>query len=234
MCMSVQLDCLCGLVVRVPGYRSRGPGFHSQRHQIFWEVAGLEPGPLSLVSTTEQLHGRNSSGSGLKNWEYRRGDPLRWPRNTLYPQKLAITSPTHGGHSVGIVRLRTKAKEFVLFVCTAYAGIILMSIWIQGLRLPLPRVVWFNTTSFCLNEERRKQNQFPKSCSFKKLEWWAISKILVQISLYICGHFMQQVYHISRNRIHRSEKPLRKIVIQSWYILEHSSDDLVLTFQNTI
>jgi hypothetical protein len=37
-----------------------------------------------------------------------RGDPLRWPRDTLYPQKLALTSPTSGGRSVGIVRLRTK------------------------------------------------------------------------------------------------------------------------------
>jgi hypothetical protein len=30
----------------------------------------------------------------------------------LYPQKLALTSPTGGGHSVGIVRSRTKATEF--------------------------------------------------------------------------------------------------------------------------
>jgi hypothetical protein len=37
-----------------------------------------------------------------------RRDPLRWPRDTLYPQKLALTSPTCGGRSVGIVRLRTK------------------------------------------------------------------------------------------------------------------------------
>jgi hypothetical protein len=36
------------------------------------------------------------------------GDPLRWPRDTPYPQKLALTSPTRGGRSVGIVRLRTK------------------------------------------------------------------------------------------------------------------------------
>jgi hypothetical protein len=49
------LDRLCGLVVRVPGYRSRGPGF------------GLERGPLSLVSTIEELLGRNSSGSSLEN-----------------------------------------------------------------------------------------------------------------------------------------------------------------------
>jgi len=30
----------------------------------------------------------------------------------LYPQKLALTSPTGGSRSVGIVRMRTKATEF--------------------------------------------------------------------------------------------------------------------------
>jgi len=30
----------------------------------------------------------------------------------LYPQKLALTSPTGGGRSVGIVRVRAKATEF--------------------------------------------------------------------------------------------------------------------------
>jgi hypothetical protein len=30
----------------------------------------------------------------------------------LYPQKLALTSPTGGGRSVGIVRSRTKAMVF--------------------------------------------------------------------------------------------------------------------------
>jgi len=34
----------------------------------------------------------------------------------LYPQKLALTSPTGGGHSVGIVCLRTKATEFSFFI----------------------------------------------------------------------------------------------------------------------
>jgi len=32
----------------------------------------------------------------------------------LYPQKLAPTSPTGGGRSVGIVRVRTKATEFLV------------------------------------------------------------------------------------------------------------------------
>jgi len=34
----------------------------------------------------------------------------------LYPQKLALTSPTGGGRSVGIVRSRTKATEFSLYI----------------------------------------------------------------------------------------------------------------------
>jgi hypothetical protein len=46
-------DRLCGLVVRVPGYRRQGPGFDSLRYQIFREVVGLERNPLSLVSTIE-------------------------------------------------------------------------------------------------------------------------------------------------------------------------------------
>jgi hypothetical protein len=47
------LDRLCGPVVRVLDYRSRGPGFDSLALQK--KVVGLEPGPLSLVSTTEEL-----------------------------------------------------------------------------------------------------------------------------------------------------------------------------------
>jgi hypothetical protein len=59
-------DRFCGLVVRVPGYRCRDHGFDSRRYQIFLEVVGLEWGPLSLVSTIEELLGRKSSGYGLE------------------------------------------------------------------------------------------------------------------------------------------------------------------------
>jgi hypothetical protein len=48
-----------------------------------------------------------SSGSGQENRINDRVGPLRWPRDTHYPQKLALTSPTSGGRSVDIVRLRT-------------------------------------------------------------------------------------------------------------------------------
>jgi hypothetical protein len=46
-------DRLCGLVVRVLGYRSGGPG--SIPGTTRKKVVGLERGPLSLVSTTEEL-----------------------------------------------------------------------------------------------------------------------------------------------------------------------------------
>jgi hypothetical protein len=110
-------DRLCALVVRVSGYISTGPRFDSRHYQIFWEVVDLERGPLSLKSTIEELLVKNSSGSRIENREYARGDQLLSPRDILYPQELALTSPTSGGRSVDIVRLRTKATEFVCLFC---------------------------------------------------------------------------------------------------------------------
>jgi hypothetical protein len=77
---------------------------------------GLARGPLSLVRIIEELLDWKSSGFGQENRINDRGDPLRWPRDTLYPQKLALTSPTSGGRSVGIVRLRTKGHGVYLFI----------------------------------------------------------------------------------------------------------------------
>jgi hypothetical protein len=87
-------------------------GFDFRQHQTFWEVVGLERGPISLVSTTGELLDRTSSGSCLENREYGRMDPSRWPRDTLYPQKFALTSLTSGGRSGGIVRSRTQTTQF--------------------------------------------------------------------------------------------------------------------------
>jgi hypothetical protein len=64
------IDRLCGLVVRVPSYGSRGPG--SIPHFL-----GLERGPLSLVSTTEELLERKISGPGLEIREYGLRNPSR-------------------------------------------------------------------------------------------------------------------------------------------------------------
>jgi hypothetical protein len=62
--VSVFGDHLCGLVVRVLGYRSGGPGSipgttrFSGKKKRKKTVVGLERGPLSLVSTTEELFDR--------------------------------------------------------------------------------------------------------------------------------------------------------------------------------
>jgi hypothetical protein len=49
-----KFDRLCGLVVRVLGYRSGGPGSIAGTTRKK-RAMGLERGPLSLVSTTEEL-----------------------------------------------------------------------------------------------------------------------------------------------------------------------------------
>jgi hypothetical protein len=59
---SNNFELFCGLVVTFPGYRSRGPGFDSQRYQISW-VVGLEQGLLSLVRIIEELLERKVADS---------------------------------------------------------------------------------------------------------------------------------------------------------------------------
>jgi hypothetical protein len=58
---------LCGLVVRVSGYRSRDVGFDSRALPDFLRSKGLERDPLSLVRTIEELLEWKSSGSGPVN-----------------------------------------------------------------------------------------------------------------------------------------------------------------------
>jgi hypothetical protein len=53
------------------------------------------------------------SARTFRNVTYR---PVTRPRGTLYPQKLALTSPTSGGLSVGISSLAAQATEIVFFL----------------------------------------------------------------------------------------------------------------------
>jgi hypothetical protein len=92
------------LQIRRPGFDSR----HYQKKSNGSETGSIQPREYNWGATWWK-----SSGSCLENREYGRKDPSRWPRGTLYPQKLAITSPTSGGRSVGIVRSRTQAMEFL-------------------------------------------------------------------------------------------------------------------------
>jgi hypothetical protein len=87
-------------------------GFDSRRCQIFWEVVGLERGPLSLVSTIEEL-------LGLESRDYCRRDPSRWPRSALDPQKLSLTSPTSSGLYSSLSDQATELFFLWLLICVA-------------------------------------------------------------------------------------------------------------------
>jgi hypothetical protein len=63
-------------------------GFDFRRYQIFWEVMGIERGPLSLVSTIEELLRRRNSDPGLESREFCRRDPSRWPQGTPLSTKV--------------------------------------------------------------------------------------------------------------------------------------------------
>jgi hypothetical protein len=75
-CLIYRKDRRCVLVVRVPGYRSRGSEFDFRRYQIFWEIVGLERGPLGLVRITEELLEWKSSGSGSRKPRLRSRGPV--------------------------------------------------------------------------------------------------------------------------------------------------------------
>jgi hypothetical protein len=79
---------------------------------------GLERGPLSLVSTTEEVLARKSSGSGLENRDYgSRGFVTLNYAITSIRKQLALTSPTSGDHWFCVVRSRTQAKDLFVVFC---------------------------------------------------------------------------------------------------------------------
>jgi hypothetical protein len=53
---------------------------------------GLERGPLSLVSTIEELLERKNNSSGLEIREYGRRNPSCWPRDTRLYAKFGANS----------------------------------------------------------------------------------------------------------------------------------------------
>jgi hypothetical protein len=73
-------------------------------------------GTISLVSTTEELHGRNSSGCGLAIREY--GLEIRHADHVApsVRKTLILSLSTSGDRLVGIVRSRTEAKD-LLEIC---------------------------------------------------------------------------------------------------------------------
>jgi hypothetical protein len=105
--LSVYEDRLCGLVARVPGYRSRGPGFDSRPYQIFWEVVALERGPLSLMSITEELLEWKSSGSGSRK-------PRLTAVRIVYFCEGVFTAPLHSNGCYSIAACLLAALRICL------------------------------------------------------------------------------------------------------------------------
>jgi hypothetical protein len=107
-------------MVRALDYRSRGPGLDSRGTTK--KSSGSGTGSTQPREYNWGAAWKKSSGYCLENREYGRRDPSRWPRGSLYPQKLAITSSTSCGRSVGIVRSRTQTMEFFCyFLNTAWS-----------------------------------------------------------------------------------------------------------------
>jgi hypothetical protein len=114
----------CGLVVKFPGCRCRGPGSIPDAKRFFWEVVGLERSPLSLVSTIEEVLGSKSSGFGLEVREYSVG--IRHADGNLYPQKLdtnfvdnwrslgRYSSLADSGHGISLLLLYLSVNKTTL------------------------------------------------------------------------------------------------------------------------
>jgi hypothetical protein len=91
----------------------RRPGIDSQHYQKK-KLVGLERGPISLVSTTEELLDRKVAAPVYKT-EYTVVGIRHLDHVAIsIRKKLTITSPTSRGLSVGIVRSRTQTMEFSL------------------------------------------------------------------------------------------------------------------------
>jgi hypothetical protein len=78
----------------------------------------LSPTSYMFVGTMQILVEMFSITSNILEIFHR--DRSHWPRGTLCPQKLALTSLTSSGRSVGIVRWRTQATEFSVFLFNIY------------------------------------------------------------------------------------------------------------------
>jgi hypothetical protein len=102
------IDRLCGQVVRVLGYRSRGPGSIPGATR-FYEKKWVWNGVHSASRVQLRSYLEEKLAAPVKK-TIRHADH----QAPLYPLKLALTSPTTGGCSVSIVCPRTKAMELLL------------------------------------------------------------------------------------------------------------------------
>jgi hypothetical protein len=121
-----------GMLCSTNGENNKARRSPLERLRRQWEdniKIGLRLVGLGRVDLFDLARDRDSLKAFVKTVinlrEYGRGDPLCWPSNTLYPQKLALTLLTNGGRSVGIVRSRTKATELFVSCCSIKCWVIL-------------------------------------------------------------------------------------------------------------
>jgi hypothetical protein len=76
---------------------------------------GLKRGPLSLVRITEELLEWKSSRSGSRKSRLTAVGIRCADYVTPLSENLALTLPIGSGRSVGIVRLNTKATEYLVW-----------------------------------------------------------------------------------------------------------------------
>jgi hypothetical protein len=98
--------------LQIPRPRVRFPALPD-----FLRSSGSGTGSTLLRKDNWRATWMKSSDSGLENRDLTTvGIRCADHATPLYPQKLTLTSPTRDGRSVGIVRLRTKATEFRVFL----------------------------------------------------------------------------------------------------------------------
>jgi hypothetical protein len=111
---SLEFDRLCGLVFRVPGCISRGPGSIPGATRFFrssgFGTGSTQPREYNWGPTWKKKYRSLSRKSRLRPEGILRADYA----TPLYLQKLALTSATNCGRSVGLVRSRTKATKLVI------------------------------------------------------------------------------------------------------------------------
>jgi hypothetical protein len=95
------------------------PGFGSRGYQILWEVVGLERGPLSLVSTIEELLKRKVAAPVYKSEntdvEIRHADHVAPSISKRWHQLLRQVAVARS-----VIRSRTQTTEFVCLLLYAW------------------------------------------------------------------------------------------------------------------